>query len=56
MNKDKLKEYLFDLFDEYEDSDDIIQTLRLDENISNDDYDYLLNHWEEFLNEWERSE
>lgn len=51
---------MFDLFDEYEECDDIKYALRdmnSDGEVSDTEYDYAIEHWEELLKEWEeRSE
>lgn len=49
------KEVMFDLFDECEDHDEIKDRLRdmnSDEEISDEEYDYLLSHWDSILKEW----
>lgn len=48
------KEILFDLFDRYEDCEDILHELRLREDISNDTYNNILRNWDEYLAEWDR--
>lgn len=53
---EKLKEIMFDLFDTYEDCDDIIDALRglnSCEEITEDEYDYCINNWDDILKEWE---
>ena len=51
---------MFDLFDKYEECDDIKEALRhmnSDGEVSDTEYDYAILHWEELLKEWEeRSE
>lgn len=51
---------MFDLFDKYEECDDIKEALRhmnSDGDVSDEEYDYAILHWEELLKEWEeRSE
>lgn len=49
------KEVMFDLFDECEDHDEIKDRLRdmnSDEEVSDEEYDYLLSHWDSILKEW----
>lgn len=51
---------MFDLFDKYEECDDIKDALRnmnSDGEVSETEYDYAIEHWEELLKDWEeRSE
>lgn len=51
---------MFDLFDKYEECDDIKEALRnmnSDGEVSDAEYDYAILYWEELLKEWEeRSE
>lgn len=47
---------MFDLFDKYEECDDIKEALRhmnSDGEVSDEEYDYAILHWEELLKEWE---
>ena len=47
---------MFDLFDKYEECDDIKEALRhmnSDGDVSDEEYDYAILHWEELLKEWE---
>lgn len=47
---------MFDLFDKYEGYDDIKEALRhmnSDGEVSDEEYDYAILHWEELLKEWE---
>lgn len=45
MDKVRIGQIMFDLFDSYEDCDDIID--------SEGEYDYCLEHWDEILLDWE---
>ena len=54
--KVRLGKIMFDLFDKYEDCDDILESLRslhTEGIISESDYDYCLQHWDEILLDWE---
>lgn len=56
MNNNKIKEIMFNLFDEYEDCDDIIDALRsleTEQKITEEEYDYAMKYWDEILQEWE---
>lgn len=59
-DKDHIKEIMFKLFDEFEECDDIKYALRdmnSDGVVTDEEYDYAVEHWEELLKEWEeRSE
>ena len=55
-DKDHIKKIMFDLFDKYEECDDIKDALRdmnSDGEVSETEYDYAIEHWEELLKEWE---
>ena len=53
---ERAKEIMFDMFDTYGECDDIIEALRnLNSlgDITDDEYDYCLEHWDTLLKEWE---
>lgn len=55
---DKLKEIMYPLFDMYEDYYDIKEALRSmhsNDDISEEEYDKCLEHWDDLLSQWERS-
>lgn len=55
----KLKEIVFDLFDSYEDVEDIIDSLRSLNSIgeiTSDEYDEIMDVYDELLNEWENKD
>ena len=55
MNETKMKQIMFNLFDEYEEYDDIIDALRdmnCYDQVSDEEYDYCLEHWDEMLEQW----
>lgn len=55
MRKKELKNILEDLFNEYEFYEDIINALRslnTENEITNEEYDYILTNYESWLNEW----
>lgn len=55
-DKDHIKEIMFDLFDKYEECDDIKDALRnmnSDGEVTEEEYDYAILHWEDLLKEWE---
>lgn len=55
----KLKELLFDLFDTYEECEDIINSLRnLESNnkITEQEYDIILDNYDKWLAEYEEKE
>ena len=52
---DKLKKILFDELDCYEDYDDIIDSIRSYESngdITEEEYDIILDNYDEWLEEW----
>lgn len=54
--KEKIKEIMFDLFDTYEESEQILDALRSlasGGDITEEEYDYCTNNWEELLVQWE---
>ena len=55
MNKKRLGDIMFPLFDEYEEYDDIKDALR-DLNsygeVTDDEYDQCLEYWDELLLDW----
>lgn len=56
---DKLKQLMFELFDMYDDCDDIknaIRSLHSDQEISDAEYDTCLAQWEDYLIEYEGGE
>ena len=56
---EKLKELLFDLFDNYEDYEDIIESLRSLESgneITEQEYDIILDNYDKWLAEYEEKE
>lgn len=56
---EKLKELLFDLFDSYEGCEDIIDSLRSLESgneITEQEYDIILDNYEKWLAEYEEKE
>ena len=51
-----LKNILYDLFEQYEWCEDIIDTLRnlnTEKEISDEEYDFIMANYEEWLKEWE---
>ena len=47
---------MFDLFDKYEEYDDIKDALRnmnSDRVVTDEEYDYAILYWDELLKEWE---
>lgn len=55
-DKDHIKEIMFKLFDEFEEYDDIKYALRdmnSDGEVTDKEYDYAVEHWDELLKEWE---
>lgn len=55
-DKDHIKGIMFKLFDEFEECDDIKYALRdmnSDGVVTNEEYDYATEHWDELLKEWE---
>lgn len=55
-DKDHIKEIMFDLFDKYEECDDIKDALRnmnSDGEVTEEEYDYAILQWEDLLKEWE---
>ena len=56
MDKVRIGQIMFDLFDSYEDCDEIIDSLRSlnsEREITDEEYDYCLEHWDEILLDWE---
>ena len=56
MDKVRIGQIMFNLFDSYEDCDEIIDCLRSlnsEEEITDEEYDYCLEHWDEILLDWE---
>ena len=56
-DKDHIKKIMFDLFNKYEECDDIKDALRdmnSDGVVTDEEYDYAILHWDELLNEWEK--
>lgn len=56
---EKLKELLFDLFDNYEEYEDIRDSLRSlasDNEITEQEYDIILNNYDKWLAEYEEKE
>lgn len=54
MNIEKLKELFKDIASQYETYEEIIEDIRglnSAEEISDDDYDCILEHWDEWINE-----
>lgn len=57
MTRDKGKEILFDLFDEYSEYHDIIQSLRSlvsEKKLTNIMYDIIMTNYDEWLKEYEK--
>lgn len=56
MDEIKLKEILFDILDEYEEYEDIVDTLRNIESekmISEEEYDFIMENYDNWLEEYE---
>lgn len=56
MKNNHIKEIMFNLFDEYEEYDDIKNALRNMNSfgeVSNQEYDMALDNWDNWLAEWE---
>lgn len=56
---ERLKEILFDLFNQYEDVEDIIEDLRslnTCEEITDNEYDVIMKNYEKWLQEYESQE
>lgn len=56
MKNNHIKEIMFNLFDEYEEYDDIKNALRNMNSfgeVSNQEYDMALDNWDNWLVEWE---
>lgn len=54
--EEKMKAIMFDLFDTYEESDQILDELRsleCEKQITEEEYDYCTDNWEELLVQWE---
>ena len=54
---EKLKAILFDLFDQYEEADDIVESLRSlnsCDNINDNEYDTIMANYEQWLQEYEK--
>lgn len=57
--ENKTKKLMFNLFNEYDDCDEITNALRSlesEKEISEAEYDYILINWDRFLNEYEQME
>lgn len=55
---EKLKAILFDLFDQYEEADDIVESLRSlnsCNNINDNEYDTIMENYEQWLQEYEEN-
>ena len=53
--EDYKKDLLFDLFESYEDYENIISALRslnTENEITDDEYDYIISNYDELLDEW----
>ncbi len=53
----ELKDILFDLFDKSDDADeisDMLRSLNIEGNITDEEYNDILRHWDDWLDEWER--
>lgn len=53
---EKVKELLFDLFDRYDTYEEIIadfRSLASEGEVTDQEYDYCLAHWDDLLEEWE---
>lgn len=53
LNEKEIKKIMFDLFNKYENCEDIIQELRTRDDINNNTYNHILQQWDIYLNEWE---
>ena len=56
MNKIKIGKIMFDLFDKYDNYDDIkdaLRSLHTNDDVSDQEYNYCLQHWDEILLDWE---
>lgn len=56
MDKIRIANIMFPLFDEYEECDEIedaLNSLLSEEEITEEEYDYCLEHWDEILLDWE---
>lgn len=57
--KENIKDEMFNLFDSYENYEDIINDLREQEsngNITERQYDYAMENWGNILNEWKKEQ
>lgn len=57
--KVNIKDEMFNLFDSYENCEDIIDDLRSQESngtITERQYDYAMENWESILNEWKKEQ
>ena len=57
--KANIKDEMFNLFDSYENCEDIINDLREQESngsITERQYDYAMENWENILNEWKKEQ
>ena len=52
LNEKEIKKIMFDLFNKYENCEDIIQELRTRDDIDNNTYNHILQQWDICLNEW----
>ena len=56
MNKVKIEKIMFTLFDKYEEYDDIkdkLRNLHTFGEVTDEEYDYCIRHWDEILLDWE---
>ncbi|MDA3053248.1 hypothetical protein OFO01_07210 [Campylobacter sp. JMF_01 NE2] len=55
IDKDKCKDYLFDLFEEFDDYDPIkdrLRSLNSNNDLNDDEYDFCMENYENYLDEW----
>ena len=58
-SKNDLKSILYNMFDDYEEVDDIISNLRSlesDNEITSDEYDEIMDNYDSWLTEYEKKE